>query len=58
MTYKTEEERENAKKESRRIYYEKNRTKIIAKMKIFNEEYSKNPENKKKLDESKKKILC
>ena len=37
MAYKTEEERENAKKESRRIYYEKNRTKIIAKMKIFND---------------------
>lgn len=41
MTYDTEEERENAKKESRRIYYEKNREKIKAKMRAFNKKYFK-----------------
>ena len=48
MTYKTEEERENAKKESKRIYYNKNREKIIAKMKEFNKKYYSTTKNKDK----------
>ena len=41
MTYKTEEERENAKKESRRIYYEKNKEKILLKMSNYLKVYYK-----------------
>ena len=48
MTYNTEEEREAAKKKSRKIWYEKNKVELLKKNREYQKEYyAKYPEKQK-----------
>tara|TARA_R110002126_G_C10395217_1_gene495402 strand:+ start:855 stop:1208 length:354 start_codon:yes stop_codon:yes gene_type:complete len=51
MTYNTEEEREAAKKQSRKIWYEKNKVELLKKNREYQKEYyAKYPEKQKARD--------
>jgi|TARA_B110001450_G_C17593194_1_gene469754 hypothetical protein len=51
MTYNTEEEREAAKKHSRKIWYEKNKVEILKRNRAYQKEYyAKYPEKQKERD--------